>query len=137
MRYIIIFLLLIFSINISLPVLAKTTKKLDGIMAIVNDDVITQSEFNQAYQLIEQQAAKTQTPMPKNVHKLVLNQLIDTKIQLQIVKQQGITVKAEEVKQAIANIAKNNHVSAQEVYQKVKEEGMSKEGYQARIKEQL
>lgn len=134
MRYFILGLFIFSSLVYVHPVQAKAV---DGIVAVVNDDVITQSELNEALSIVKEQAAKSNASLPPKIREQILNQLINKKIQLQIAKQQGINPTSVEVNKAIEKIAKQNQVSVHAVYQKVKEQGLNSLEYQEKIKEQL
>lgn len=112
---------------------------LDGIAAVVNDSIITQSELDSALALAHKQLAATHNPAADkiNLKQEVLKQLIDKHLQLQLAKAAGIKVTSEQVKQAIENIAKQNNLTADELYEKLSLEGMTKEGYQQEIHDEM
>jgi peptidyl-prolyl cis-trans isomerase SurA len=132
------------SVILSLSLLMQTNvmaarQPLDHIVAVVNDEVITQREFNQAYVTIKNQLAHSPygVPAKDKLQKQVLDQLIDRKLQLQIAKQASIAISDEELTQTIKTIASDNHISVQALFNKVKQEGMSVTKYRDEIKDQL
>ena len=129
------------TIMFSLPVAhaAKSTLPLDRIIAIVNDTVVTQSEFDHALQTAQNQIMSTHTPPPQNtiLHKQVLDQLINRKLELQLAEQSGIHVTEEELTKVITGIASNNQISIDELYKKITSEGLSKEEYRKEIRDEL
>src|SRR5688572_3369882 len=94
---------------------------LDQIVAVVNDEVVTQSEVNQGLAVAKIQYTQTHQPMPskEELQKQVTNQLINKKLQLQIAKQAGIKVTDSDVDQAVKNIAAQNNVSVSTLYQRI------------------
>lgn len=119
--------------------LAKNTTSLDGIVAIVNDSVITQSELNQTMNGIKKQlrASNVSAPEPKIFRKQVLDQLILKKLQSQVAEAMGIKVTDEDVNKAIKMIADNNKLSVNELYEKLAEQDIKRSEYEKEIREQL
>lgn len=90
---------------------------INGIVAIVNDAVITQDEFNQALNAAKQQAQQNNLTLPSTTElkKEVLNQMIDQELELQLAKQNKIEVSEHEIDAAIERIAEQNHISVAEL----------------------
>lgn len=114
-------------------------QKLDHLVAIVNDDVITQSELQHAVSLAKNQMAKEQMPLPKEdiLRKQTLDQLINKKIQLQLAKQAGIHITEKDLDQAIEQIAERYQISLEMLYQQLAQEGLSKKDYRHEVHDQL
>src|SRR5690242_14200703 len=87
---------------------APKEEKLDQIVAIVNDDVITRTEYNHALNTIKTQLTQQNVPMPPPdvLQKQVLTQLINNKLQVEVGKQAGIQIPDQEVDKTIQGIAK-------------------------------
>lgn len=122
------------------PTAHENSTALDHIVAVVNDDVVTLTELNHAVAIAKMQMEQAQVPNPPPANELqqrLLDQLIDKKLQLQMAKQANITIGDDEVDQAIAKIAKQNNVSINELYEHVKQEGLSKEEYRSELQNQL
>lgn len=132
---------LISSITLSAQTFAAEEKQipLDHIVAVVNDDVITQSELKHAISMMKLQMAQTTPDVSKvkEMERQMLDQLINKKLQLQLAKQAGITTTEIDVDKTIADIAKQNNVSVDELYSHVKQEGLSKNDYRAELEDQL
>lgn len=131
---------LILSILFSLNAFASTqSHALDHIVAIVNDDVITQTELDHAVSLLTLQMSQSQANIPpaKELEKKMLEQLINKKLQLQIAKQAGMTIKDSEVDKAVKNIASQNHVTVKELYEHLATEGLSKTEYRDELRNQI
>lgn len=124
----------------SIATFAKTGQQLDQMVAIVNEELITRSELQHAVE-----AAKLQiNRMPasasvsnQSIEKQALDQLINKKLQLQVAEQSGIKVSNEDVDKAIEKIAAQNNVSVNELYEHVKQEGMSPATYHDEIHDQI
>lgn len=108
---------------------------LDHIVAIVNNQVVVESELNKAINKIKTQLAVNHTPQPPQdvLRKQVLDQLINKKLQLEIADQAGIDVTDEELDKAIHSIAKNNHMTVEQLYSELAKRGIDKEEYRKDI----
>jgi len=118
---------------------AKNQQSLDRIIAVVNDAVITQSELDHEMELAKQQLHASNTAFPPEdvFHKEVIDQLINRKLQLQFAELNHIRVKDDELNKAISNIADQYHIPVKELYDKVVEQGMTKESYRTMLRQQI
>ncbi|MBB71119.1 MAG: molecular chaperone SurA [Legionellales bacterium] len=116
-----------------------TTRNMNKIVAIVNDDVITESELNREYRRITKELKKQNTNLPnENVLRAqILNQMIDEKLELQAAKRVGIEVDDATLDKAIANIAKHNKMSVAQLRKEITATGLSYSAYRKRIKDQV
>jgi len=140
MKKILMISLLLGSFISQTGIYAKTNEQpLDKMIAIVNDDVITRSELNHALETAKMQMAQEHaaTPPIAVLQKQVLNQLINKKIQLQIAQQAGVTVPDKELNAAIAQIAERNHMTIDELYERLSTDGMAKDDYRNQLRDQL
>jgi peptidyl-prolyl cis-trans isomerase SurA len=115
-------------------------ERIDQVVAIVNEEVIPESELDQTLQRINQQIAESHVsdaPPADVLRKQVLDQLIVKTLQLQIAKQAGITIQDQEINEAIRRIADQNHVSVAELYDHLHQDGMSTAEYRHEISEQM
>src|SRR5207237_8683784 len=86
---------------------------LDRIVAIVNDEVITQRELDDQRRAIAAQFQRQGTPLPSGdaLDKQVLERFINERAQLQFAKDNGIRIDDQTVDRAIARIAEDNKLS--------------------------
>ncbi|MES2218189.1 MAG: SurA N-terminal domain-containing protein [Pseudomonadota bacterium] len=127
-------------LGLSSMAFAKTSQEsLDGIVAIVNDSVITQSELDDSISTVKKQLASSNTsaPTPADIRKHVLDQLIDRKLALQLAEAGGLKITDDQVEKAIANIASQNKVPVKDLYEKVGETGLTAEAYRKEIREEM
>lgn len=113
----------------------QSGEQLDRIVAVINNNVIVESEFNQALTKAKNQLLAMHTPLPQPdvLHKQVLDQLINKKLQLEIADQAGIDVTEAQLDQAILSIAKKNHLTVDELYSELAKRGTNKEDYRKDI----
>lgn len=112
---------------------------LDGIAAIVNDEVITKSELSQQTKTIEKQLQQNGNSAPDRavLEKQVLEHLITNQVQLQIAKKSGIEVDEHAVDNAIDNIAKENNMTMTQMRETLALEGVDFKNYREKIREQM
>jgi len=122
-----------------LPTPHKTLQQLDTIIATVNNEVITQNEFDKALALTKQQFKQQNLPLPnkKTLRKKVLQNLIDQQLQLQLAKQHGIKTSNKEVQERIRLIAKKNKVSVTTLKAQVQTQGLRYADFKKHIRNQI
>jgi len=96
---------------------AAAAQALDSIVAVVNDDVVVQSELTHELNLAVPQLQQQGTPVPppEQLRKQVLERLILKRLQQQRAKQLGITVDDAALTAAIQSIAGRNGLSVEEL----------------------
>ena len=110
------------------------------MVAVVNEDLITRSELNRAITVAKAQLAQENrgsAPSEKAIEKQALEQLINKKLQLQMAEQAGMKLDKTEIDQAIARIAAQNNVTVDQLYERIKQEGMTTASYRREIFEQM
>jgi peptidyl-prolyl cis-trans isomerase SurA len=137
--YIKLILTIFFSMITSFVFAATSPNALDNIVATVNDAVITQSELKHEVSTVKKQIAGNNMPLPPEnaLHKQVLDQLINRKLQLQLATQSNLSVTETDIDHAITQIAKLNQIPAADIYKKVGAQGMSKEDYRKELHDEI
>ncbi|MBK1723340.1 peptidylprolyl isomerase [Thiocystis violacea] len=97
--------------------LLAASQELDAIVAVVNDDVVVQSELDREVDLTIPQLNRQGTAVPPRaqLEKQVLDRLILKRLQQQRAKALGITVDDAALTEAMNNIAKRNGLSLEEL----------------------
>lgn len=121
-----------------LPVLV-CAEPLDSVAAIVNDGIITSSEVNtQVAELSKQLAAKGVQVPPNNVlRKQVVQHLVDVALQLQIAKQNNITLDSTELNETINRIAESNKLTLSELRKALSQQGFDWKAYRDNIRKEM
>lgn len=119
--------------------MAHGEQLLDRVVAVVNNSVITASELNAHVAASKQQilAQGQQLPAEKELKKQVLQHLINQDLQLQMAKQNNITVEDKELDEAIAQIATTNHIELSALKDAIVKEGMSWDTYRNNIRKEM
>ena len=112
---------------------------LDRIVAVVNDDIILQSEFESEIRIVigRLQAQNQQLPPRVQIAQQVLEQLIVKKIQSQRARRAGLRVPDQMINQALANIAQRNGTSLNELPAALEADGVDYASFREEIREQL
>lgn len=110
-------------------------QSLDGIAAIVNDDVILKSRLAQA---VAQAKQRSRRNIPRNtLRSRVLDRLIMKKLQLQQAHREGVTISDKELQRGIKRVADNNDMSPSEFKRAAQQHGMSLDKLKDRIRTQM
>ncbi|MFZ4504504.1 MAG: peptidylprolyl isomerase [Methylovulum sp.] len=106
---------------------ATIAEVLDRMVAVVEDDVILESELNLEVATIIQrmQASKAQLPPEAMLRKQVLEKLIMDKLQRLMAEKAGITVSEEMLTTSALEIAERNHLSLEQFRAELQNQGMS------------
>lgn len=115
---------------------------IDRIVAIVGDEVVTQSELDveMAPKLVNMQSRLRGDELARATDHLrrdTLDALIDKKLQLREARLQGISVDKEELDLAIEDIMKRNGMDESQFEQALMNEGYTLPDYRRGLKEQL
>jgi peptidyl-prolyl cis-trans isomerase SurA len=134
MRYPLLSLLLLISSTLSAAV-----KELNGIAAIVDDDVITWSELDQRVKTISQQLREKNTQLPpRNIlERQILERLIVEHLQLKRAAQLGIQVDDESLNKVVTNIARENQLSLEQFRQALERDGISFAYFREQIRNEI
>jgi peptidyl-prolyl cis-trans isomerase SurA len=112
---------------------------LDRIVAIVNDEVITQRELDEQKRAIVTQLKRQNTPLPPTdvLDKQVLERFINERAQLQFAKENGIRVDDLTVDKAIARIAEENKLSLTDFRKTLEKDGVPYAKFREEIRNEI
>ncbi|MEK6730817.1 MAG: peptidylprolyl isomerase [Pseudomonadota bacterium] len=112
---------------------------INSVAAIVNDGVITQTQLNQKMVMMKAQMkrAKFKIPSDSALKQQVLQQMIDQLLQIQAAKKMGIQISNTELNAQLSDIAKNNKISVDDLYQSVQKDGWTIESFREETREEL
>lgn len=119
--------------------LAQQVQPLERIAAVVDEDVILQSELDRAVANILAQYAdrRHQLPPRQVLERQVLERLILMKLQTARAAETGVRVGDAEVDAAISAIAQQNNLSPDQLRQQLAREGMSIEDFRASLRDEI
>lgn len=98
---------------------------LDRVIAIVNDDIVMESELQQRMRQITGRLKQQGTRLPPQevMNQRVLEQLIIESIQLQLAKRAGIRISDTQLNETLVSIAQSNGMTLQQFQQQLAAEG--------------
>lgn len=119
-------LLVLMVVALSATVQAER-KLLDQVVAVVNDDVILQSELEARINTIVGRLSAQGTGLPPRdiLEERVLEQLITESIQLQMADRAGMRISDNELNETMASIARRNNMTLEQFEQQLGEEGVT------------
>ena len=116
-----------------------TPRALDHIVALVNSDPITNSEFRQRLLKVDAQIKESGAARPPadTLNAQVLEQLVLERVQLQRAQELGLRVDADSVDDAKRRLASQNGLSLEAFERRLQSQGISPEAFAFELREQL
>lgn len=125
----------------ALPPLSPGAARVNGIAAIVNDDIITFREVIREARPLINEAEKKEPLDDKQRRALratLLERLIEKKLTEQKIKELGIKIGDDEIRQSVEDVKRqNNNMTQQQLEAALKAQGFSLAQYEVQIREQL
>ncbi|MFZ5557056.1 MAG: peptidylprolyl isomerase [Pseudomonadota bacterium] len=121
------------------PVLAQRIQPLDRIVAVVNQDVITQEELEQRVALVRRQLSGRGVAPPDTeaLRRQVLERMIVERAQLQRAQETGLRVDDAQLEQAIQRIAQQSNLTTAQFRQVLRRDGVSYEQFREQLRKEL
>ena len=122
-----------------IPAQAAPGIALDGIVAIVNDDIIAWSELEARLSRVRKQLRQSGTipPAPEALRRQVLERLILFRVQLQIAREAGIRVDDERLNRTLLRLAEQNGLPLREFRDAVERDGYDFAEFREEIREEI
>lgn len=128
-------LLAFVAVLVSLPANAEM---MDRVLVIVNEDVITQSEFD--YRMVTVLADlknSNQQQPPPDLEKQLLDGMVADRLQIQEAQRRGITIGDQELEAAIRRFAAAQNLNLQQLVDQVTAQGQSYNRFKESVRESL
>lgn len=121
------------------PAAAQRIVPLDRIVAVVNQEVITQEELEQRVALIRRQLAGRGTPAPDAaaLRRQVLERMIVERAQIQFAKETGLRIDDAQVDQAIQRIAQQSNLTPAQFRQVLQRDGVPYDQFREQLRNEL
>ncbi len=121
------------------PVLAQSLQPLDRIAAVVNEDVILQSELDRAVNNVTAQYAHQSGQLPPRpvLERQVLERLVLVKLQVARAAESGIRVSDAELNNAVNAVAQQNGTSPDGLRQRLEADGMSFDDFRSSLRDEI
>jgi peptidyl-prolyl cis-trans isomerase SurA len=113
--------------------------QLDRVVAVVNNEALTQYDINELKRtvLAQMAEAKVQSPAPDALERQVLERLVTEKAMLQFAKESGIKVDDQAVERTILRIAQENKLSAEDFRKVLEREKIPYAKYREDIRKEV
>jgi peptidyl-prolyl cis-trans isomerase SurA len=109
------------------PGAASGSVVVDRVVAVVNNEIITMSDLQR--ELAKGSAVRDE--------RLLLEQMIDRKLQMAAARQDGMDVSERELDEAIADIMQRNNMDRTQLEQALAKESLTLEQYRSDLREQI
>jgi len=111
----------------------------DYIVAVVNQELVTNSEVLQRLQRAEQEAASNNTRLPDRdtLMRELLDQLIDERAQLGAARDSGVRADEADIDRAVTNIAAQNQITVPQLRERLRTEGMDFARFRNNLRDQI
>ncbi len=101
----------------------------DRVVAVVNDEIITMSDLQR-----EEMLRKSDVKLDE---RMLLEDMIDRKLQMAAAKRAGMDVTDKELADAVADIMKRNSLDASQFEVALRKDGLTLEQYKTELREQM
>ncbi len=121
------------------PSIAASITALDRIVAVVDEDVVMESELFARVATISAQLKKKQTPLPPadTLKSQVLDRMILENLQLQLAERAGIRLDDDSINKTIRNVARQNNMTAEQFRNALVDEGLSYKNLRSQISREM
>ena len=141
MRATVSILLLIFALGLQSRALCQTTGAVNKILAVVNDEVVTETDLDEALasgidELKKEYSGDELKAKTEEARKELLNQMIENKLILQEAKKDNITADDSEVESRLRDV-KSRFPSEDVFYAEVEKSGVSTEVLKKRYRDNI
>jgi peptidyl-prolyl cis-trans isomerase SurA len=118
---------------------SNAAQELDQTIAIVEQDVILESELKRRMKAIALQLKEKNQPMPpmEILQEQVLDRMIVDSLQLQMANRAGVRVSEQELNAALADIAKNSNMTIDQLRQSMIKDGVNWELFREDLRKEI
>jgi len=111
----------------------------DYIIAVVNQELVTNAELQQRLARIRQDAARSKVALPPadELRKQVLEALIDERVQITNARETGPKIDEAELDRAMANVAAQNQLTVPQLREQLVKQGMPYATFRNNLRDQM
>jgi peptidyl-prolyl cis-trans isomerase SurA len=116
-----------------------STRAVDYIVAVINNDLVTQVEVAQRITRAREEAARNGTRLPGDaeLRRQIVELLIDERVQVVGARDSGMKVEEPEIDRAIDNIASMNKLTLPELRERLRADGTDYTRFRANLRDQI
>lgn len=123
------------------PAAVTRAEIVEGVAVIVGDEVVLLSEVREAWQSYVQRVRSRGDSLSNEdlleLRKQAVQTLVDEKLIMQVAKKQNMAASEEEIDESIANIARDENVTVDQIYQAAAAQGLDKKSYREQLGRQI
>lgn len=118
---------------------SSNVTKLDGIVAVVNDDVVVESELENRLRTIRARLREARTPVPATdvLKRQVLENLILDRLQVQLADRLGVRIDDENLNQVLREMAERNGLRLAQFRDALEQDGYDFATFREEIRQQM
>ncbi|MEO8080518.1 MAG: peptidylprolyl isomerase [Caldimonas sp.] len=118
---------------------APPSQSADYIVAVVNQELVTNGEVQQRLARIRDDAARNKAtlPPPAELRKQVLDQLINERVLVTNARESGARIDEVELDRAVANVATQNQLTLPQLRERLRSEGIAYAKFRDNVRDQL
>jgi peptidyl-prolyl cis-trans isomerase SurA len=121
---------------------AEAAQVLDGIAAVVNEEIVTISEVRdamalEAEQLHQQHSGATLQKQLQELYQRTLQSLIDVELQLERARKLNLSVSEEDVTYNVDRLKEQNQITDEQLQQMLQSRGLTMEAYREQVRRGL
>jgi peptidyl-prolyl cis-trans isomerase SurA len=111
----------------------------DYIVAVVNQELVTNAELQARLARIQEEAARSKSalPPPAELRKQVLEVLIEERVQLTNARENGPKIDEAELDRAVANVAVQNQMTMPQLRARLQQQGLAYNTFRTNVREQM
>lgn len=109
----------------------------DRVLAIVNEDVITQSEFDYRISSVLKEFQANSRPIPAGLPKQLLDTMITDRVQIQEANRRGITISDQDVEVTMQRFAGQQNASLDQLKGQLEAEGQPYKMFKESVRDSL
>jgi peptidyl-prolyl cis-trans isomerase SurA len=110
---------------------------MDRVLVIVNEDVITQTEFDHRLSTVLGDIKKNGGTKPEGIEKQLLDGMVSDRLQIQEAKRRGITISDDELNNALGRFGSKQGLDLQQLMLQVEAQGQSFQRFSESVRESL
>ncbi len=124
---------------ITISHLTWAAELVDRIVAVVEEDVVLNSELTERIRTVKNQLQEQGTPLPPDsvLEKQILDRLVLTKLQIQMAENTGIRVDDETLNQTISKIAAENQLTLGQFREVLEQDGYQYDDFREDIRNEI
>jgi peptidyl-prolyl cis-trans isomerase SurA len=114
-------------------------QELDAIVAVVEDDVVLASELVERLDMVREQFAENNQPLPPNdiLMSQIMERLIIESLQVQEAERRGVVVDDETLTRAVGSFASSNNMTIEQFAQRLEQDGRNYAEFREQIRREM